>query len=101
MQKVKYHKGIADTIRESTEFIYLIIPQGIYVIEDYELQDCKMLYMVKLPITLTKIGKGAFLNCQSLTYIVGYRKGVILEDDSFGNCEKLVPEYFNLDFVPR
>lgn len=100
MQKIKYYKGIADTIRESTEFIYLIIPQGIYMIEDYELQDCKMLYMVKLPITLMKIGKGAFLNCQSLTYIVGYRKGVILEDDSFGNCEKLVSECFNLDFVP-
>lgn len=101
MQKVRYYKGIADTIRESTEFIYLIIPQGIYEIEDYELHDCKMIYMVKLPITLMKIGKGAFLNCQSLTYIVGYRKGVILEDDSFGNCEKLVPECFDLDFVPR
>lgn len=100
MQKVRYYKGIADTIRESTEFIYLIIPQGIYVIEDYELQDCKMLYMVKLPITLMKIGNGAFLNCQSLTYIVGYRKGIILADDSFENCEKLVSGCFDLDFVP-
>lgn len=101
MQRIKYYKGIVDTIRESTEFIYLIIPQGIYVIEDYELQDCKMLYMIKLPITLTKIGKGSFLNCQSLTYVVGYRKGIMLEDDSFSGCTQLSLECFDLDFVPR
>ena len=81
----------------STDEGTLIIPDTIesrpvIAIADYAFKNNKNLVMIKLPDTISYIGKGAFYNCKDLVFVFGLEKCIELkaiENETFQNCNNL------------
>lgn len=55
---------------ESTGIKEVVIPEGVYWIDDYAFAKCKSLTKITLPASLGYIGNGAFFKCSKIKTIV-------------------------------
>jgi hypothetical protein len=86
---VKQIEKVFDNIRQ-IETVKVVFQEGLSVVEDAILQDCRALSDVDLPGSVASIGKNAFRGCRRLTNVNFV--GVALRDIgswSFGLCSRL------------
>lgn len=90
MIKGIYQEGISDYIRTVDDFFYLVVSEGVYRIREYEFAECERLYMVKLPLSLVRLERGAFKNCVALRYVICNNYCCKVEEEVFDGCEGLI-----------
>ena len=73
----------------------IIVPDGVYVIDDYAFSGVSELEKVVLPDTLERIGRYAFKGCLNLESISITPSVMIVYPDTFMDCHKLKEVVFD------
>ena len=77
-----------DIFANRTDFVKIVLPEGVEEICDYAFDDCTALEEVICPKSLKKIGKEAFSGCHNLRKIE-YGPDVKVDATAFNGCYNL------------
>lgn len=88
-----FEMEIPNTVKKincfGSSFKNIVIPDSITELESKAFRLNLNLETITFPSTLTKIGEGAFQECNSLLGVSGLPEGIEIETEAFSQCEKL------------